>query len=152
MDAVIQAIQGSMNTLNAAIQAFITGFPLFMLHGGVTLFLLFIGVSVYVLLTPHKELELLRERENASAGLALAGVIIGMAIPLAACLASAVSLYDLLIWAVPLLILQLIAFRFVDLLLHDLPRRIRDNEAGAAILLVAVKIAVGLISAAAVSG
>jgi len=79
-------------------------------------------------------------------------VIIGMAIPLAACLASAVSLYDLLIWAVPLLILQLIAFRFVDLLLHDLPRRIRDNEAGAAILLVAVKIAVGLISAAAVSG
>jgi putative membrane protein len=53
---------------------------------------------------------------------------------------------------VPLLILQMIAFRFVDLLLHDLPRRIRDNEAGAAILLVAVKIAVGLISAAAVSG
>ena len=48
MDAVIQAIQGSMNTLNAAVQAFISGFPLFMLHGGVTLFLLFIGVSVYV--------------------------------------------------------------------------------------------------------
>jgi putative membrane protein len=152
MDAIIQAFQGSMNTLNAAVQAFIAGFPLFMLHGGVTLFLLLIAVTIYVLLTPHKELQLLRERENASAGLALAGVVLGMAIPLAACLASAVSLYDLVIWAVPILVLQLIAFRFVDLILHDLPRRIRENEAGAAILLVAVKVAVGLITAAAVSG
>lgn len=106
------------------------------------------GCILYILLTPQKEMELLRAG-NASAGLALAGVIVGLAIPMASCLASSVSPVDLIIWGVVSLLIQILAFRFVDLILRDLPRRIENDEAGAAILLIAVKIASALLISAA---
>ncbi|MEM8920488.1 MAG: DUF350 domain-containing protein, partial [Pseudomonadota bacterium] len=77
------------------------------------------------------------------------GVILGLAIPIASCLASSVSLFDLLIWGVVALLIQILAFRIVDLLLRGLPQRIENDEAGAAILLIAVKLSSALIIAAA---
>ena len=43
-------------------------------------------------------------------------------------------------------------FRLVDILLKGLPKRIEDGELGAAIIVVAVKLAVAMINAAAVAG
>ena len=95
-----------------------------------------------------KEMELLRNG-NASAGLGLAGVIIGLTIPIASALATSLSLFDLLIWGVVALLIQLLSFRVVDLFLKDLPKRIENDEAGAAILLIAVKISSAMIVGAA---
>jgi len=134
--------------MEAAIQAFVAGFPNFLIYTGTAGGLLLFASILYVILTPQRELALLRAG-NASAGLALAGVIIGLAIPLASALASSLSIYDLLIWGVVALLIQILAFRFVDLILRDLPRRIENDEAGAAILLIAVKIASALIISAA---
>ncbi len=134
--------------MNAAIESFVSGFPDFLIYTGAAGLMLLLGCVLYILLTPQKEMELLRSG-NASAGLALAGVVVGLAIPMASCLASSVSLYDLLIWGVGALLIQILAFRFVDLILQDLPRRIENDEAGAAILLIAVKIASALIISAA---
>ncbi len=134
--------------MNAAVESFVSGFPDFLIYAGAAGILLIGACSLYILLTPQKEMELLRNG-NASAGLALAGVIIGLAIPIASCLASSVSLPDLLIWGVVALLIQILAFRFVDLILQDLPKRIERDEAGAAILLIAVKIASALIISAA---
>ena len=83
-----------------------------------------------------------------TAGLALAGAFIGLAIPLASCLASSVSLLDLILWGVVALILQLLAYRLTDLLLRDLPKRIQDDEAGAAIVLISTKLASAMLLAA----
>ena len=134
--------------MNAAIESFVSGFPDFLIYAGASGLMLLFGCILYILLTPQKEMELLRAG-NASAGLALAGVIVGLAIPMASCLASSVSLYDLLIWGVVDLLIQILSFRFVDLILRDLPKRIENDEAGAAILLIAVKIASALIISAA---
>mgnify|MGYP001185221610 CR=1 FL=1 len=134
--------------MNAAIESFVSGFPDFLIYAGAAGALLIFACTLYILLTPQREMALLREG-NASAGLALAGVIIGLAIPIASCLASSVSLFDLLIWGVVSLLIQILAVRFVDLILRDLPRRIENDEAGAAILLIAVKVASALIIAAA---
>lgn len=134
--------------MEAAIDSFSHGFPNFMISTIVAGVLLFISCVIYVLLTPMKELELLRQG-NASAGLGLAGVIIGLAIPTASALAFSVSIYEQIIWGVVALLLQLLAFRLVDLILKDLPKRIENDEAGAAILLIAVKISVALIVGAA---
>ena len=134
--------------MNAAVESFVAGFPAFLIYTGTAGLMLIGGSILYILLTPQKEMELLRAG-NASAGLALAGVIIGLAIPMASCLASSVSLIDLVIWGVVSLLIQILAFRFVDLILRDLPRRIENDEAGAAILLIAVKIASALIISAA---
>ena len=134
--------------MTAALEAFVSGFPNFLIYAFAAGGLLTIACVLYVLLTPMKEMELLR-RGNASAGLALGGVILGLAIPISSALASSVSIFDLIIWGTVALLLQLLAFRVVDILLKDLPKRIEDEEAGAAIVLIAVKIATAMILAAA---
>ena len=58
------------------IQAFATGFPITLLHAGVTLTMLVLGAVVYALLTPHKEITLIREG-NSAAALSLGGVFVG---------------------------------------------------------------------------
>jgi putative membrane protein len=109
--------------------------------------MLLIASTVYVLLTPWKELALVRAG-NTAAGVALAGAIGGLAIPIASTLASSMTLEGLLIWGVIALLMQLIAYRAVDLILRDIPGRIARDEMGAAILLAATKLSVALILAA----
>ena len=79
------------------IQAFISGFPNFIGQFGVAMGLFVIGLTTYVLLTPHKELSLIRDG-NASASLAFGAVVVGLAIPLGACLAHSLSVIDLAVW------------------------------------------------------
>ena len=67
-------------------------------------------------------------------------------------MAASVSVYDIVIWGVVTLVLQILAFRITDLLLRDLPRRIEAGEIGPALLLGAIKLAVAAVNAAAVSG
>ncbi len=133
--------------MDAPIQAFVEGFPRFMIWTGAAGGLLLVACIVYVLLTPWKELALVRGG-NGAAGLALAGAIAGLALPISSALASSVSLVDLLIWGAVALLLQLIAYRIVDLILRDMPKRIENDEAGAAIVLIAAKLATALILAA----
>lgn len=134
--------------METAVQSFVKGFPEFMLHGGVTLALLIAGCVVHVLLTPMKELKLVRDG-NISAGISLCAVIVGLAVPMSACLVTALSVYDILIWGVVAILLQLLAFRAADLILRDLPRRIERDEIGAALVLAAVKIAAAIVMASA---
>jgi putative membrane protein len=134
--------------MDIAIQSFVKGFPQFLLHGGVTLALLLAGCVVHVLLTPMKEMRLIRAG-NVSAGISVGAVIVGLAVPMSACLATAATVYDILIWGVVAILLQLLAFRVADLLLHDLPKRIERDEIGAALVLAGVKIAAAMVMAAA---
>jgi len=134
--------------MDIAIQTFVKGFPDFLIHGGVTLALLMAGCIVHMLLTPMKEMQLIRAG-NVSAGISVGAVIVGLAVPMSACLATATTVYDILIWGVVAILLQLLAFRASDLLLRDLPRRIERDEVGAALVLAGVKIAAAMIMAAA---
>lgn len=128
----------------APLNAFVAGFPDFIIQLGAALGLFIVSLMIYVIMTPHKELALIRAG-NPSAALAFAGVVIGLAIPLGSCLAYAFSLFDLLIWGVITLLLQLIAFRFTDMFLRGLPRRIAEGDVAAAVFLMSVKIGVALI-------
>ena len=131
----------------ATLDSFRQGFPDFVLMTGTAGLLLLIASTVYVLLTPWKELALVRGG-NGSAGLALAGAIVGLAIPIASCLASSLNYLDLLVWGVVALLLQLLAYRLTDMILKDIPERIQNDEAGAAIVLIATKLSVAIILAA----
>ena len=77
------------------VQAFATGFPTTVLHLSVTLGLLVVGAVIYALLTPWKEIALIREG-NAAASVAFAGVLVGLAIPLAVSLSVSTSVRDIL--------------------------------------------------------
>ena len=133
------------------IQAFAIGFPTTLLHAGVAVLILFLGAALYVLLTPHKEVALIRDG-NAAAAISLGGVLVGLAAPLALSLNSSTSLVEIIIWGVSTVMVQLLVFRLVDLLLRGLPQRIQEGEVAAAALLVGAKLATAVIIAAAVSG
>ena len=136
--------------MDAVIHSFLVGFPVLILHSSVTLAMLAMGVWLYIKITPYDEIELVRAGNSAAAA-SLAGAIIGLAVPLAMSMASSVTIWEILIWGPVTLFLQLIAFRFTDLMLKDLPKRITDGEMGAALLLISIKLAVAAINAAAVT-
>ena len=138
-------------SLSPEIQAFATGFPLTLLHAGVTTLILFLGALVYVMLTPHREITLIREG-NAAAAVSLGGVLVGLAIPLGVSLNASTSMIEIAVWGVSTVVVQLLVFRLTDLLLRGLPQRIQEGEVAAAALLVGAKLATALILAAAVAG
>ena len=133
--------------MTATLESFRQGFPDFLLMTGTAGILLLIASTIYILLTPWKELALVRGG-NGAAGLALAGAIAGLAIPIASCLASSLTLIDLLLWGSVALLLQLLTYRIVDMILRDIPERIQNDEAGAAIVLIAAKLSIAMLLAA----
>ena len=133
------------------VQAFATGFPVTLLHAGVTLVMLILGATLYALLTPHKEITLIREG-NSAAALSLGGVMVGLAIPLAISLTASTSVIEIMIWGAATIAVQLLVFRVTDMVLKGLPERIQEGEVAAAALLVGAKLATALILAAAVAG
>jgi len=133
------------------IQAFATGFPVTLLHASVTVAILFAAAALYVMLTPHKEITLIREG-NSAAAVSLAGVLVGLAVPLAVSLKASTTLIELALWGAATVLVQLLIFRIVDMVLRGLPTRIQEGEMAAAAMLVGAKLATALILAAAVSG
>ncbi|MFB8830411.1 DUF350 domain-containing protein [Azotobacter sp. CWF10] len=135
---MLDALQMSLN------KAAVSGFLAYML-GAALLFVLF--QLVYTRLTPHREFALIREG-NVAAAIALAGAIIGFAIPASNVIAHSVGLLDFVVWALIAAIVQLLAFLAVHLALRDLPARIQKGEIAAGIYVAAVAVGVGLLNAA----
>src|SRR3990167_9312073 len=129
------------------ISAFDAAFPRFLLSTGAAGLMLLAAAAIYILLTPWKELSLVRAG-NTSAGVALGVAIVGLAIPISSTLASSMTVPGLLIWGAIALLMQLIAYRVVDLILRDIPGRIAKDEIGAATLLASAKISTAMILAA----
>lgn len=132
-------------------QSFATGFPVLLLHLCVTLAMLAGGVVLYTFTTPHKDFALVKSG-NLAAAISLSGATLGLAIPLAFCMAASVSVGEIVIWGVLAVIIQILVFRVCDLLLRDLSTRIEAGELAPAVLLAGIKLSVAAINAAAISG
>ena len=137
--------------MDGAIQSFLSGIPFLLTHFGVTIVMLVVGAFIYIKITSHDEMALIRDGNNAAA-VSLSGAILGLAIPLAFCMENSVNVYDIVIWGLVTLVIQLVTFWIIDLWLRDLSRKIEDGQVGTAILLASVKLAVASINAAAISG
>jgi len=137
--------------MSPEVQAFATGFPVTLLHAAVTILLLVLGAALYAMLTPYREIALIREG-NSAAAVAFGGVMVGLAIPLAVSLSASTSIREIAIWGAATIVVQLLAFRIVDFILTGLPQRIQEGEVSAAVLLVSAKLATAVILAAAVAG
>lgn len=128
-----------------------SGLPILLLHVVTTLLLLGIGVWVYEKVTPFREIELIRVG-NLTAAVTFAGAILGIAIPLAFAMNASLGLLDLLVWGVLTVILQALAYLACDFMLKDMRARVENNELAAGVVIMAIKLAVGGIIAAAVAG
>ena len=122
----------------------LVGFVVYLI-GAVLLFMLF--QFVYTRITAHKEFELIRAG-NTAAAIALAGAIIGFAIPASNVIAYSVNVLDFVLWAVIAAVVQLFAFVATGLVLKGTSQRIANGEVAAGIYVAAVAISVGMLNAA----
>ena len=137
--------------MEAILNSLLTGLPFLLLHSSVTFAMLVSGLIVYAWITPYDELALIKAG-NTAAAITLSGAVIGFAIPLAVTLKTSFNTWDIMLWGLVTLILMVIAYRVMNVVIRDFEKRVENDEIGPAILLAAVKIAVGLIAAASVAG
>jgi len=137
--------------MTPALDSLASGFP-YLIFYLLTLTAIYIaGLLIYVKLTPHKELELV-QAGNMAAAIHFSSLVIGLALPLAACLVNKFSLPDVAIWGSFSLFLQLFLFRLTDGIFKGMPERIVDNQTAPALVLASFKIAGSIILAFAVAG
>ena len=136
--------------MSPEVQAFASGFPVMLLHAGVCLLLLIVASGAYALLSPHHEVQRIRDG-NGAAAVSLAGVVLGLAMPLATTLAAAASPMEIALWGIAVAALALLLFSLLDFALTGLPQRMEEGDVPAAVVLASAKLSVALIVAAALA-
>ena len=138
-------------SLDASLKSLASGFPQLLLYLFAVTAIYLIGLIAYVKMTPHKEIALIQEG-NMAAAVSFSALVIGLALPLAACLVLRVGVIDVLVWGTVSMLLQMLLFRLADMILAGMPERIADGEVAAATVLAAFKIAGSIVLAFAIAG
>ena len=121
--------------------------PWFLAHMATALALTLFYVVIYMWVTPHPEIKLIREN-NMAASLAFAGSLFGFCMPLAFAITISVSLVDVLIWGVVALLVQIAIFYLVRLPIPKISERIEKGEMASGLWLGVTSSAGGLLNAA----
>ena len=129
----------------------VNGLPFLISHFVTSVIVFLIGVIIYLFITPIKEIALIRKK-NTAAAISFSGALIGLALPLASSLSASGSIYEIIVWGLVAIVIQLFCFKAVDILINDLPKRIENGELSSSILLFSIKISVALLNSAAISG
>jgi len=137
--------------MHPSLESLANGFPFLIFYLLLVTAIYIVGLTVYVKLTPHKEIELIQEG-NIAAAISFSGLVIGLALPLAACLVMKIGLVDVLVWGTVSTLLQLFLFRLADIIFAGMPQRITEGEVAAATVLAAFKLAGSIILAFAIAG
>lgn len=137
--------------MDAILETLSTGLPVLLLQFAVTLALLGLGAAAYTAVTPFHEVRLVRAG-NVAAGIALAGALVALSIPLGATLATSLVTLDILIWGLVALVVQLVVFLVASRLIPGLRDMIEADNPAAACVLVGVQIAIALLNAGSMAG
>lgn len=122
----------------------------FLSYLGIGIAVLAAAITTVALVTPHRDITLIRQG-NVAAAVAFGGALIGLALPLHSAISHSVSLADAAIWGAIAAVAQLVAFVIANVVGGNLSRKIADKDVAAGILSATVSIAVGLINAAAMT-
>jgi len=127
---------------------FTAALPQFLAYFGAALLLAAGFLALYVNLTPHRELDLIR-KGNSAAALQLTGTFLGFALPVAAIISHSVSIPDMLLWGVVAAIVQLLVFVVIArLLFRGISARISDNCSASGLFVGGMGLGIGLLQAA----
>lgn len=125
----------------------LAGLPAFIVYFCTAIVAVVSYLFVYTHITPHNELELIRNN-NPAAATALGLSLLGFSLPLISAIAHSANIWDCMIWSVIALIVQVIVFYIVRIPVPNLPQRIADGELAPAIWLGLASLAFGGINAA----
>lgn len=102
---------------------------------------------LYAMVTPYRELSLIREG-NTAAACSYSGALLGFIIPLASAVTHSVGMTDMIIWGIVALVVQVATFFVVRLLFPSIVQDIPNNQTAKGIFLGVMSLAVGIINAA----
>ena len=121
--------------------------PWFFVHMATALALTLFFLIIYIWVTPHPEIKLIREN-NVAASLAVSGSLIGFCIPLTSAIINSGSLVDVVVWGVVALLVQIIIFYLVCLPIPKISERIEKGEIASGLWLGSASLAGGILNAA----
>jgi|TARA_B110000967_G_scaffold204968_1_gene248498 putative membrane protein len=121
--------------------------PWFLAFMATAMALTFFYVVIYMWVTPHDEIKLIREN-NMAASLAFAGSLVGFCLPLASAIANSGTLVDVAVWGVVALLVQVAVFYLVCLPIPKISERIEKGEMASGLWLGATSLTGGLLNAA----
>ena len=143
-------MEGAVDDFNAILASLQMGLPILLTHLFLTIAIWLVTLVISFWITPYHELREIRSG-NISVAISAGGAALGAAIPLAFCLAGAVNGWDIVVWAIPVMLIQLSAFWLVQLLIPDLSNRLDAGDMAAAIFLFLFRLGFGCINAAAIT-
>lgn len=126
------------------------GFDDFLAYLLLSSVLLVAFVSLYVRITPYREIALIREG-NVAAACSLSGTLLGMVVPLASAVHHSVNPIDMAIWGFIALAVQLLVFGIARITLPNIVVDIPNGKIAPGIFLGAVSVAAGILNAACMS-
>jgi len=127
--------------------ASLSGLPWFLAYMATAVVLTLVYVVIYMWVTPHPEIKLIREN-NLAASLAFAGSLVGFCLPLASAIANSMSLVDCVVWGAIALVVQIAIFFFVRLPIPKISERIENGEVASGLWLGTASLAGGILNAA----
>jgi len=108
---------------------------------------LLVFCAIYCKVTPYNELKLVREGKVAPA-ISFGGAFIGFVLPLHSAITHSVGFFDMLIWSLVAMVVQILIFSLVRVVFKDLVKQIEDNQIASATLLAFLSVAIGILNAA----
>ncbi len=123
------------------------GLPAFLLYFAVGVLLIAAFAAVYLRLTAHDEIALIRNG-NLSAAIAFGGNLVGFAVPLEKAIAQASSIPDCVLWALAAMLIQFAAYGLARVAIPELSRKIEEDRLPAAAMLAVIAVISGTLAAA----
>lgn len=103
--------------------------------------------AIYVRITPHKEITLIRGGNTAAAA-QFGGVMIGYCIPLCSAISHSVSVSDFVLWGIVALVVQVVTFYVVSKVISGLSDSIVNGNTAVGIMSGVAAFCAGIINAA----
>ncbi|HEY7608702.1 MAG TPA: DUF350 domain-containing protein [Alphaproteobacteria bacterium] len=128
-------------------ETILKGVPDFLQYLALAFALLVAYFVIYLWVTPHDELKLIRDGNNAAA-LSLGGAVLGFVLPLAIVITHHATVLQVVFWGVVALVVQIVAFFIARLLVPGLPQKIGSGNSSAGAMAGLVSLAIGILNAA----
>ena len=127
---------------------FVEAMPHFLAYFATAVGLAVVFLTLYVLITPHKEFALIREG-NSAAAVQLSGTFLGFAVPMAVVIGHSVNIPDMLLWGgVAALVQAAVFFVISRLLFKALSDRIAERCVASGIFVGGMGLGFGILQAA----
>jgi putative membrane protein len=132
---------------NATVAYFGDTLPHFLGYFGASLVLAVVFIALYVMITPHKELALIKAG-NTAAATQTVGTFLGFAAPMAIIISNSVNYLDMILWGAVALVVQLIVFFAISKIFPGIAKRIEDGCVASGVFIGGIGFGIGILQAA----